>query len=293
MSIELATRTRDRKRQASGRRHFWREWSVSEGLAATWLVVLLVGMFLLLPILSLNPLGVDAHSMFLNPGSAHHLLGTDNLGRDLLARCLSGARVSVLVGVGSTAIAAAIGVPLGMLAAYLGGWVDSVVGFVVDTVLAFPGLVLALALASFLGGSITNVMIAIFVPMAPVFARLARAQTLAVITGEYVDAAEIMGASRFSVMTREILPNIAQTLLAFGFVSMGRAVLIEGGLSFLGAGVPPPQPTWGGMINEARLYLPTNPWLIAAPALFLMLTILSLNMISDRFAGDEGRGAKR
>ncbi|MFT4286507.1 ABC transporter permease [Nocardioides sp.] len=266
---------------AAGRRRR-RPWPISERLSALWLIVLVAGMAVLPTLLSLDPLELGADARLSGP-SGQHLLGTDNLGRDLLARALDGARVSLLIGVGSTAIAGVLGVPLGMLAAYRGGRIDAVVSFLVDVILAFPGLVLALALTSFLGPSVTNVMIAITVPMLPVFVRLAKAQTRAVMTTEYVEASEVIGTPVLSIMARDILPNIIEAILAFTFVSVGRAILIEGGLSFLGIGVPLPQPTWGSMINEGRIYMATNPLVILVPALFLIFTILSLNIVSDRF----------
>lgn len=265
-------------------------WPWSERLASGWLIVLVLAMLALPTLLSLDPLALHADARLVGPNS-EYLLGTDNLGRDLLARALDGARVSLLIGVGSTAIAALIGVPLGMLAAYVGGWFDAVISFMVDVVLAFPGLVLALALTSFLGPSITNVMIAITVPMVPVFVRLSKAQTRAVVGKEFVEAAEVIGTPITSIMRRDILPNILEALLSFAFVSIGRAILIEGGLSFLGIGVPLPQPTWGSMINEGRIYMATDPMVILVPAVFLILTILSLNIVSDRFLlTDSSRG---
>lgn len=262
-----------------------RFWPLSEALAALWLGGLVVAMIVLPSLLALDPLELDSTSRFAMPGPGH-LLGTDNLGRDLLARCLDGARISLLIGIGSTLIAALIGIPLGMIAAWSRGWVDAVISFVLDVILAFPGLVLALGLAAFLGPSVTNIMIAITVPMMPVFARLSRAQTLRVLSYDYVEASHMIGTPARSIMRRDVLPNISEALLAVGFVSVGTAILIEGGLSFLGIGVPMPQPTWGSMIDESRTYLATDPWLATVPALFLMFTILSLNLIADRFLLD-------
>lgn len=278
--------------ETTGRRRRRRAWSVTDRLSGAWLLLLLGGMLVLPVLRGIDPLDIGAESRFAKPG-AEHWLGADNLGRDLLARALDGAQVSMLIGVGSVLIAALIGVPLGMLSAYFGGAVAAVVSFVVDVVLAFPGLVLALGLASFLGASVTNVMIAIAVPMFPVFVRLARAQTLGLLGTEYIEASEVIGTPVLSIMRRDVLPNIAEAVLAFGFVSIGRAILIEGSLSFLGIGVPRTQPTWGGMINEGRIYMTTEPLLILVPSAFLLLTILSLNLLSDRFLvdGDPVTGA--
>lgn len=255
-------------------------------LCVGWLVLLLVSMVVLPTLLSLDPLALDADSRLQGP-SAAHWLGTDDLGRDLLARSLDGARVSLMIGVGSTLIAALVGVPVGMLAAqHRDRAVDRVVLFCVDVVLGFPGLVLALALAAFLGASIGNVTIAITVPLVPVFVRLARAQTLSVLTREFIEASRIIGTPLPSIMRRDVVPNIIQGILAFGLVTVGRSILIEGGLSFLGIGVPLPQPTWGAMINEGRVHLSSHPLIILVPSAFMMLSILSTNLLADRFLVD-------
>lgn len=252
-----------------------------------WLALLVLGMLVLPGLLSLDPLALSAEDRLQGP-SLSHWLGTDDLGRDLLARSLDGARVSLTIGMGSTLMAALIGVPLGMLAAnHRDRPVDYTVSFGVDVVLGFPGLVLALALAAFLGASTGNVMIAITVPLIPVFVRLAKAQTLAVYTREFIEASRIIGTPLRSIMWRDVIPNILSSLLAFGLVTVGRSILIEGGLSFLGIGVPPPQPTWGSMIDDGRLYLASHPIIILVPSLFMMLTILSTNLLADRFLLDK------
>lgn len=256
-------------------------------MSVGWLGLLLVGMVVLPTLLSLDPLALSATDRLQGP-SLSHWMGTDDLGRDLLARSLDGARVSLTIGVGSTLMAALIGVPLGMLAAnHRDRPVDYTISFGVDVVLGFPGLVLALALAAFLGASTGNVMIAITVPLIPVFVRLAKAQTLAVYTREFIEASRIIGTPLRSIMWRDVIPNILSSLLAFGLVTVGRSILIEGGLSFLGIGVPPPQPTWGSMIDDGRLYLASHPIIILVPSLFMMLTILSTNLLADRFLLDK------
>lgn len=256
-------------------------------MSVGWLALLVLGMLVLPGLLSLDPLALSAEDRLQGP-STSHWLGTDDLGRNLLARSLDGARVSLTIGVGSTLMAALIGVPLGMLAAnHRDRPVDYTISFGVDVVLGFPGLVLALALAAFLGASTGNVMIAITVPLIPVFVRLAKAQTLAVYTREFIEASRIIGTPLRSIMWRDVIPNILSSLLAFGLVTVGRSILIEGGLSFLGIGVPPPQPTWGSMIDDGRLYLASHPIIILVPSLFMMLTILSTNLLADRFLLDK------
>jgi peptide/nickel transport system permease protein len=179
-----------------------------------------------------------------------------------------------------------------MVAGYYRGRLDAAISFVVDVILAFPGLILALALAAFLGASVPNVMIAIAVPMFPVFVRLAKAQTLAVAKREYVEASQVIGTSGPSILLRDVLPNITEAMLAFTLVSIGQAILIEGGLSFLGMGVPSTQATWGTMINFGRGFITSNPSLVAVPSAFMLFTILALNLLADRYLARQA-GSRR
>jgi len=255
--------------------------SVTDGISILWLVVLVAAMFILPHLLDLSADAMSAPDRLAGI-SSHHLLGTDNYGRDTLARCLAGARVSLFISIVSVGAAAVVGVPLGMFAGYYRR-ADVVISFVVDVVLAFPGLILALALAAFLGASVHNVIIAIAVPMFPVFVRLAKAQTMSVVRREYVEASQVIGTPGLSILWRDVLPNIAEAMLAFTFVSIGQAILIEGGLSFLGMGVPSTQATWGSMINFGRNYMTSDPALVAIPSAFMLFTILALNLLSDRY----------
>lgn len=263
---------------------------ITEALSLSWLVALLAGMAILPTALGLNAQALSVKARLTGPSLAH-LLGADNLGRDLLARVLSGAHVSLAIGFGSVAIAAAVGIPIGMMAAYWRGWFSAVATFAVDVVLAFPGLVLALVLTALLGASFSSVLIAITVPMAPVFARLAKAQSTSVLEREYVAASRIAGTPATSILFRDVLPNIAESLIALALVNVGNAILIESGLAFLGLGVPPPQPTWGGMISSGQDYLTSAPQMIIVPGVFLLLTILSVNLLADRFMS-ERRGVR-
>ena len=296
MSIELATSPSAPPAIAEGEavrpmRRARGRWRLTDVLALAWLIALVFSMLFLPMILGLDANKIVVQDRLAGP-SAQHLLGADNLGRDLLARSLAGARVSLLIGFGSVAAAAVIGIPIGMVAGYLRGWFNSVTAFIVDVILAFPGLILALALASFLGASVTNVMIAITVPMFPVFVRLARAQTLAVTRCEYVEASQVIGTPLRSILWRDVRPNITEAMAAFALVSVGNAILIEGGLSFLGMGVPSTEPSWGSMINYGRDYISSNPSLIGIPSAFMLLTILSLNLLSDRYLA-RNAGARR
>lgn len=263
-----------------------RRWRLTERLSLTWLTALVIGMVALPPLLSLDDQKFYPNAMLLGPTSGH-VLGTDNLGRDLLARVLSGAHISLAIGFGSVAIAAAIGIPIGMLAAYRGGAFSATSTFIVDVVLAFPGLILALTLSAFIGASFSSVLIAITVPLAPVFVRLAKAQTASVLQREYVEASTVIGTPTRSILRRDVLPNIAESMVSFALVNVGNAILIESGLAFLGLGVPSPQPTWGGMISDGQDYLTSGPQMIIVPAVFLLLTILSLNLLADRFLAEQ------
>lgn len=269
-----------------------RRLKVVDSLSLTWLGLLFLAAVILPLVIAFDTETMSSAQRLAGP-SADYWLGGDNYGRDLLARALAGARVSLGIGFGSVAIAALIGVPLGMLAGYLRGAVDAVISFVVDVVLAFPGLVLALALASFLGASIQNVMIAIIVPMTPVFARLAKAQTMAVSGREYVEASQVIGTPTRSIVWRDVLPNILPPILAYAMVNVGTAILIEGGLSFLGMGVPPDQPSWGSMINQGRVFISEDPRLVAVPSVFMLLTILGLNLLGDRFLSGNDKAGTR
>jgi peptide/nickel transport system permease protein len=262
-------------------------WRVAELLSLAWLVALIVGMFVLPPLLGLHSQTPSVEAKLAGPG-AGHLLGADNLGRDLLARVLSGAHVSLAIGFGSVLIAGLIGIPIGMFAAYLGGAFSAIATFCVDVILAFPGLILALALTAFIGPSFLSVLVAITVPMMPVFARLAKIQTASVLQREYVEASRVIGTPMLSILRRDVLPNIAESMIAFALVSVGTAIMIEAGLSFLGLGVPPPQPSWGSMIAAGQDYLESGPQMIIVPAAFLVLTIVSLNLLSDRFLSEQG-----
>jgi peptide/nickel transport system permease protein len=244
-------------------------------------------LFVLPPLLGLHPQTPSVEAKLAGPG-AGHVLGADNLGRDLLARVLSGAHISLAIGFGSVLIAGVIGIPIGMFAAYIGGAFSAVATFIVDVILAFPGLILALALTAFIGPSFLSVLVAITVPMMPVFARLAKIQTASVLQREYVEASRVIGTPMLSILRRDVLPNIAESMIAFALVSVGTAIMIEAGLSFLGLGVPPPQPSWGSMIADGQTYLESGPQMIIVPAAFLVLTIVSLNLLSDRFLSDQG-----
>ena len=215
------------------------------------------------------------------PPSALHWFGTDELGRDVLARVIHGARASLVAGAISVTIALGVGVPLGLISGYLGGWVDALLSRITDAMLAVPFLILAIALAAFLGPSLGNAMIAIGVTTTPIFVRLTRGQTMSVKVDDYVEAARAMGNPRWRIALVHILPNIMPALLVQATLSIAAAIIAEAALSFLGLGQQPPSPSWGSMLNAAQRFLTNAPWMAIWPGLAIFLVVLSLNLVGD------------
>lgn len=216
-----------------------------------------------------------------NPPSLSHWFGTDDLGRDILVRVIFGTRASLMAGVISVGIALSVGVPLGLAAGYLGGWLDAVISRLTDAMLACPFLILAIALAAFLGPSLGNAMIAIGVTATPIFVRLTRGQVLAVKMEDYVEAARAVGNPRWRIVFIHILPNIMPALLVQATLSIAAAIIAEAALSFLGLGQQPPEPSWGSMLNSAQRFLANAPWMAVWPGLAIFLTVLSFNLVGD------------
>jgi peptide/nickel transport system permease protein len=217
----------------------------------------------------------------LKPPSGQFWLGSDDLGRDLFSRILYGARVSFVVGVLATALGAAVGVSTGMLSGYLGGWVDSVIMRFYDALLAFPGIIIGIAVISILGPSTLNVAYALAIGGMPFFARLMRSSVLSERERDYVYAARSIGAKDGRIMFRHVLPNTLAPLLVQLSLAMGFAVLAEAGLSFLGLGTQPPDPSWGTMLNDSRAYLREAPWYGLWPGVALTVLLVALNYLSD------------
>ena len=213
--------------------------------------------------------------------SAQYLFGTDEIGRDVLSRVIWGARASLLAGLVSVSIAMALGVPIGLLAGYMGGWVDGVISRFTDAMLAVPFLILAIALAAFLGPSLTNAMLAIGVSATPVFIRLTRGQVLAVKVEDFVEAARAVGNPHWRIALRHILPNILPPLIVQATLAIAAAVIAEASLSFLGLGQQPPAPSWGSMLNTAKNYVDNAPWMAIWPGVSIFLLVLSFNLLGD------------
>jgi len=227
-----------------------------------------------------DPLAQDLGKT-LSPPGREHLLGTDNVGRDVLSRVIWGTRVSLLAGLVSVALAVLAGSLLGVLAGYCGGRVDGIVMRVMDAVLSFPPLVLALALGAVLGAGLTGVLLALGVVYTPAFARLMRGQVLSIAARDYVDAARALGASGWRVAARHVVPNAINPIIVQASLSVAFAILAEASLSFLGLGIQPPQASWGSMINAGRGYLQQAPWIVFGPGAALFVTVVGLNFVGD------------
>jgi peptide/nickel transport system permease protein len=249
-------------------------------LAAAWIcaIVLAAALANLLPLPS--PTDMDMLERRASP-SAAHWLGTDRLGRDMLARLIHGARISLTVGVLAPLIGLLIGGALGILAGYFRGGLETVVVGAVDVLLAFPPLVLALAVTAYLGQTIAHLTYIIGILSIPAFTRVARAATLSIAKREFILAARAMGATEPRILVRELLPNVVLPLLAFFLLAVAVTIVVEGALSFLGLGVPPPAPSWGSMIGEGRESLEIAPGIAFLPAAAMFLTVLAFNVVGD------------
>ena len=258
-----------------------RKWPIGFWLAAGWLFLIVFGAIFaaLLPLPGPNAIDINATAQ--GP-TITHLLGTDELGRDILSRLIWGARTSLIVGVVSVVVGIAVGGLLGVTAGYTRGRVDGIVSLVINVMLAFPTLIFALAAAAFLGPNLVNVVGIIAILSIAPFARFVRGIAWAAAQREYVTAARMLGYRSRRILLREVVPNLMPAILSFACVSMGIAIAVEGALSFLGLSVRPPTPTWGNMIAEGGSYLTVVPLLAVWPALCLLITILALNVLGER-----------
>jgi peptide/nickel transport system permease protein len=215
------------------------------------------------------------------PPSLRFPMGTDEVGRDILSRVIFGARVSLRVGLISVSIAMVCGTALGLIAGYAGGWADAVIMRIVDVMLAFPGILLAIAIVAVLGPGIDNVMFAVGIESIPVYVRTVRASTLSVKQNEFVMAARAAGAAPSGIIWRHILPNVVAPIIVLATLGVGLAILIAAGLSFIGIGAQPPTPEWGSMLSTGRTYIRDAPWIAVFPGLAIMIVVLALNLLGD------------
>lgn len=245
------------------------------------IVIFFVAVAILAPILPVpGPVETDWSAVRQAP-NAEHPFGTDEIGRDVLSRMIWGGQASLLAGVVSVIIAVALGLPLGVIAGYRRGWTDAVISRVTEALLAAPFLILAIALAAFLGPSLTNAMIAIGVSAMPIFIRLSRGQTLAVMTEDYVESARAVGVGHIALIWRYILPNVFPPILVQATLTIATAIIAEASLSFLGLGQQPPAPSWGSMLNTAKNFLEQAPWMALYPGIAIFLVVLGFNLLGD------------
>ena len=244
-------------------------------------IIFFVVLAIFAPLISPHDPNLTSWGTIRKPPSADFWFGTDEIGRDVLSRVIWGSRASLLAGLLSVSISLSLGIPIGLLAGYVGGWTESIISRFTDAMLAVPFLILAIALASFLGPSLLNAMIAIGVSATPVFIRLTRGQVLTVKTEDYVEAARAVGNPHWRIALRHILPNILPPLIVQSSLAIAAAVIAEASLSFLGLGQQPPDPSWGSMLNTAKNYVDNAPWMAVWPGLSIFLLVLSFNLLGD------------
>ncbi len=263
-------------------RRAWRRLKKRKGaMFGLAIIVALVLMAVFAPLISPYDPTKQSWTAVRKAPSLMYWLGTDESGRDLLSRIIYGTRASLAAGVISVGIAIALGVPLGLVAGYGPGWLDAVISRVTDAMLACPFLILAIALAAFLGPSLTNAMIAIGITATPIFVRLTRGQVLSIKVEDYVESARAIGNPRWRIALKHILPNVMPQLLVQMTLTVATAVIAEASLSFLGLGQQPPAPSWGSMLNVAQRFLTNAPWMAVWPGLAIFLTVLSFNLLGD------------
>ena len=265
------------------KRHRWarmfRDPAAVLGLAIVTLVAVCA---IFAPLLThIDPNLQDLSATFVPPGSHGHALGTDNLGRDVLARILWGSRISAIVGVCVVLIGGTIGIALGLIGGYFGGWLDALIGRVADVQLAFPLVLLAVAIVGVVGPGVVTVIAVIGLTSWVQYVRVIRAETLSLRERDFVAAAVASGASRRRVILRHLLPNVASPAIVLATFEIARAVVLESSLSFLGLGVPPTIPSWGGMLADGRQYLDTAWWIGTLPGLAIVTAVMGVNLLGD------------
>ncbi len=250
-------------------------------LAGLILLAALLGAATAAPLFTDQDPDRQALAQVLRPVSAEHPLGTDHLGRDMVTRLLYGGRLSLVIGALAVALGLVVGVPLGAVSGFVGGWTDLVIQRFADTLLSLPGFLLALALVSMLGVGLRNVVISVGVSAIPSFIRLVRGSVLSIREQTYVEAAKAMGQTRPVIIFRHVLPNVLAPVIVQATLSLGAAILVAAGLGFLGLGVQPPTAEWGAMLGEGRQYIFRAPMLTTLPGLAIFLAVLGFNLVGD------------
>jgi len=272
----------------SGLREFWHYFSQNRGAViglVVFLIMVLIAIFA--PVLAPHPPELQYRDALLKPpawqegGSWTYVLGTDPVGRDMLSRLMYGARFSLVIGVVVVSLSLFGGITLGLIAGYFRGWVDVVIMRVMDIILAFPSLLLALVLVAVLGPGLVNAMLAIALVLQPHFARLVRAAVMAEANRDYVTSSRLAGASHFRLMLVTILPNCLAPLIVQATLSFSNAILEAAALGFLGLGAQPPTPEWGTMLATAREFITRAPWVVTFPGLAILITVLAINLVGD------------
>ncbi len=245
------------------------------------LLVLVIVATLLAPLLTpYNPLALSPTDRMLPPGP-HHLLGTDEFGRDVLTRILFGARTSLRTGLVAVSLAIVIGVPMGLASGFYGGLIDRLLMRLVDLMLTFPGILLALVIVAILGPSLFNAMLAVGISASPTYARVVRSSVLSTKPHFFVEAAQAIGCRNWRIMLRHILPNVVAPIVVLGTLGVAGAIIAAAALSFLGLGAQPPEPEWGALLSEGRNFLLDAWWIATFPGLAIMVTVLAINLLGD------------
>jgi peptide/nickel transport system permease protein len=271
--------------EVPGRRRRWRS-SLGTWIPAGMVAFVLIACYLGPALLSLpSPTGGNVLESYLPAGSPGHLLGTDPNGNDILSRLLNGGRASLFIAVAVNVIGLAIGGTLGALSGYVGGKVDTIIMRLLDVLIAFPSLVLTLAVAQALGASMRNTIFALAFFSIPAFARVARSAVLRLREMPFMAAAKLAGTPGHRMLFKHLAPNIAPQLITFGMLGMGIVIIIEGALSFLGLGIPDPAPSWGNMVSTGQLSLSATPMLVVWPSLALLFTVLAFNLLGENLRG--------
>ena len=283
---DKALTSADRPKRSSPRieayKAFWKRLRKNKAaVVGGFFILLFVIVSLIGPLLTTqDPTEVNILNKLESP-SAEHWFGTDNFGRDIFTRIIHGMPLTLKVGFVSVALGGSVGVVLGIVSGYYGGRIDTIIMRLMDVLLAFPGILLALAIVSVLGGSLTNVIIAVSLFSVPAFARIVRGSTLSVRKLEYIDAVRALGASDFRIIFKHILPNVTSPIIVQATLRIATAVLTASGLSFLGLGAQPPAPEWGAMLNDGRTYMKTAPHIIMFPGIMIVIVVLAFNIFGD------------